>query len=342
MKAEVCLVPARERIPGRERLPAALFRHPAWVAWKETQGWRRVGELDGRPVLVRDLTPRSSMAYVLGPALGGDEDDRGGRLEALSLRARPLLPSDCAFIRWDLLDAPWRGAEGAPLDTRLIELRMNASTLERRLRKAAVEPLCPDTMVVDLRGGWPAVAGRMEHRARYSAQLAERRGTRVEKAGEAGLGDFHALFRKTASLRGLKLHDEACYRELFRTARETGLTLDLYLATAAGTPVASAVFARHRREAWYLFAASDPACRRWAGPSAILHRALRECAEAGDERIDLLGVAPAGMTSHPLAGLSLFKASFGGVRKSRAGAWDFVLDPEVYEAYARAEAIALP
>ncbi len=326
----------------RERLPASLFRHPAWVAWKETQGWRRVGALDGRPVLVRALNQRSSMAYVVGPALGGDGDERGGRLEALSLRVRPLLPSDCAFIRWDLLEAPWKDAEGEPLDARLLELRMNASTRQRRLRKAAVESLCPDTMVVDLSGGWPAVAGRMEHRARYSAQLAERRGTRVEKPGEAGLGDFHALFRKTASLRGLRLHAESCYRELFRTARETGLVLDLYLATASGTPVASAVFARHRREAWYLFAASDPERRRWAGPSAILHRALRECAEAGDERIDLLGVAPAGMAFHPLAGLSLFKAGFGGVRKSRAGAWDFVLDPDAYEDYARAEALAPP
>lgn len=335
MKSDVCCMPVRER------LPASLFRHPAWVSWKETQGWRCIGKLDGRPVLVRDLNPQSSMAYVVGPALGGDEDDRGGRLEALSLRARPLLSADCAFIRWDLMDSPWKNAQGERLDTRLLELRMNASTRLRCLRKAATEYMCPETMLIDLRGGWPAVSARMEYRSRYSAQLAKRRGTTVEKVGEAGLSDFHALFRKTAALRGLTLHSESCYRELFASARENGLTLDLYQATASGVPVASAVFARHSREAWYLFAASDPEQRRFAGPSAILHRALRDCAEAGDERIDLLGVAPAGMASHPLAGLSLFKASFGGVRKSRAGAWDFVLDPDVYAAYTRVETIGM-
>lgn len=330
-------------IPATWQLPATLFRHPAWIAWKETQGWRRIGELDGRPILVRELDSSSSMAYVLGPPLGGEENDAdcGGRLEALSLRAQKLLPANCAFIRWDLMDSPWKDAQGERLDTRLLELRMNASTQYRCLRKAATEYMCPETMVVDLRGGWPAVLARMQHRSRYSAQLAKRRGTAVEKVGEAGLADFHTLFRKTAALRGLSLHSESCYRDLFALAQKNGLTLDLYLATSSGVPVASAVFARHCREAWYLFAASDPEYRHSAGPSAILHQALRDCAEAGDECIDLLGVAPAGMSNHPLSGLSLFKAGFGGMRMSRAGAWDFVLKPDVYAAYARAEAFAM-
>ena len=52
----------------------------------------------------------------------------------------------------------------------------------------------------------------------------------------------------------------------------------------------------------------------------------------------LLGVAPEGARSHPLAGLSRFKASFGGARMRRAGAWDWVLDHDAYWRWSQFEA----
>jgi hypothetical protein len=281
------------------------------------------------------------MAYGVGPLLDqyGDDTDYGDSLEALSLRSLRLVPADCAFIRWDLMVPPWRDDRGELLDVRLQELRMNASTRERRFRKAGVETFAVDTMVVDLRDGWDAARSRMDYRTRYSMRLAERRGTAVKRVGEAGLEAFQYLYGKTAALRGLARYPASCYRSLFRAGRDHGLSLDLYLAEAEGLPVAAAIFARHEREAWYLFAGSDPAYRAYSGPTAILGRALHDYAEAGVERLDLLGVAPVGTSVHPLAGLSLFKSGFGGERRSRAGSWDFVIREDIHASYACAESL---
>jgi len=321
------------------RIPASLYRHPSWVNWKETQGWRRVGDLDGHPVLWRPIGSLSSMAFVAGsPLPGGAGDDYGARLEELSLRAIPFLPAGCAFLRWDLMDEPILDPGGERMADWLLELRMNASTNRRSFRKAANETLCLDTMVVDLRGGWQAVYSRLSPRVRYAVRLADRRGTAVSTEGEAGLGDFYALYRVTQRQRGLRIHPESAFRRLFQSARDQGLKLELYLARVSGEPAASAVIARSGKEAWYLFAASDPGLWHAAGPTAILYRALKDCAEDGFECIDLLGVAPEGMKDHPLKGLSLFKSGFGGTRKSRSGAWDFVLNEEAYADYARFEA----
>jgi hypothetical protein len=326
--------------PTREYLPTALFRHPAWIEWKEMQGWKSIPTREGLVLLTRSIGPGASMAYVQSPAIledsGGEEADYGSCLEDLSLAVLPELPEDCAFIRWDLMARSWTDGEGMPLPARLQELRMNASTRLRRFRKAATEHMCPDTMVVDLWGGPEALRARMDYRTRYSVRLAERRGTRVTLCGPSGLRAFHSLHRATMSRRGLPVHPESCFRDFFMAASETGLGLDLYLAESEGESVAAAIIARCETEAWYLFAASSPERRASAGPSAILYRALMDCSEAGCERMDLLGVGPPRAAGHPLSGLTLFKSGFGGRRRSRAGAWDFVLDPEVYCMYAAA------
>ncbi len=326
-----------------EYLPSSLYRHPAWIAWKASLGWEPIKACEGIVLLARRLGPGASMVYATAPSslfdpVAADEDedpDYGAALEGLSLELLSYLPGDCAFIRWDLILPAWTDAQGLALDTRLQEMRMNAPTRHRRFRKAYSEATCLDTMVVALDGGPQAIDSGLDYRTRYSVRLADRRGTVVRRVGEAGLPAFHGLQRKTSARHGLALHPESSYRGLFRAAREEGLDLDLYLADLMGEATAAAIIARHGADAWYLFAASSPEHRASAGPTAILYRALHDCEEAGLGRMDLLGVAPLGTRDHPLSGLSLFKSGFGGKRRQRAGAWDFVLDPAVHGAWAQ-------
>jgi hypothetical protein len=328
-----------------DAVPSSLFRHPGWISWKEKQGWRSLDTGLGFSLLTRNIGRGATMAYGAGPnELPGVElaciDERGAALEELSLRVAPALPPDCSFIRWDLMTETWLDAGGHSLDPQLQELRMNASTRERRLRKAGLENTCLDTMVVDLDGGAAAILERMDERTRYSVRLAGRRGTRVEETGEAGISRFHALYAETAKRQGLKLHPESAYRDLFRSAEAHGLGLHLYLAVSGGEDAAAAIVAMDGNAAWYLFAASSARLRAAAGPSAILYRALVHAAETGCREMDLLGVGPGEEKNHPLSGLTLFKAGFGGRRVTRAGAWDYVLRPEDYKRHALRESIA--
>lgn len=328
-----------------ERVPSSLFRHPGWLAWKEKQGWRRADRDLGFPLLLRDLGEAGSMAYAAGPhpppgVYPKTPDERGRALEDLSLRLAPILPADCAFIRWDLMTGAWVDDEGRPLDVRLQELRMNASTRGRRLRKAPRETFCLHTMLVDLEGDEMALEAKMASKTRYSVRLAARRGTAVLRADEAGLGRFSALYDQTARRHGLPIQPEAQFRDLFAAAKRHHLGLDLYIAESRSEDVAAAMIAKDKGMAWYLFAASSAEWRDACGPSAILHRALVDCAREGIITIDLLGVAPPGISNHPLSGITHFKSGFGGRRFCRAGAWDFVLRPKEYTAYAQAESLA--
>ncbi|HOX33709.1 MAG TPA: peptidoglycan bridge formation glycyltransferase FemA/FemB family protein [Spirochaetales bacterium] len=323
-----------------EAVPSSLYRHPAWLAWKEGQGWRQLEAGLGFRLLLRDLGGLDSMAYGVAPrALLGKPGEGGRALEELSLRASAALPADCAFLRWDLMTEAWTDGEGGRLEPRLQELRMNASTRHRPFRKGAGEHTCVDTMLVALGGGEAAILARLDEGTRYSIRLAARRGTEVERLGEAGLRGFQALHEETARRQGFAPRRPQAFERLFACARGLGLELELYLARSEGEAAAAAIFARNGGSAWYLFAASSAAHRGAAGPSAILYRALVDCAAAGDREMDLLGVAPPGSASHPLSALSRFKSGFGGRRAARAGTWDYIIEPEAYARYAQAEGL---
>jgi len=94
--------------------------------------------------------------------------------------------------------------------------------------------------------------------------------------------------------------------------------------------VATAIIARCLDTAWYLFSASTKETRSSAGPSAILAAALIDASGWGHASMDLMGVSPAGLDTHPLSKVTRFKAGFGGRRVSRAGAWDYVVKPAAY------------
>ena len=325
-----------------DAVPSGLHLHPAWIEWKKAGGWRSADSGLGFPLLVRDLPEGGTMARcVFPPPTPGLREEGvhelGAALERLSQRMLAQLPGDCAFIRWDVMLEAWSGGQGAALEPRLQELRMNASTRWRRLRKAPADSGCASTMLVELDGP-ERLRSRMSARARHALGLAERRGTAVSRVGEEGLDAFQALHEETAARHGLEARPASAFRGLFSAARAHGLALDLYLAESGGEAAAAAIFARHREEAWYLFAASSRERRSAAGPSAILYRAMVDSAASGARRMDLLGAAPPGEPSHPLAGVTRFKEGFGGRRMTRAGAWDLALRPNIYARHARAEA----
>jgi len=324
-----------------------LFTHPAWLEWKAGRGWTMMDAGAGIRLLGRRL-PRSGYmvrgtADLRGPDLchpfPWNADDLGAALEDLSRRAMHALPAGCAFMRWELAEPAWLDMEGRPLPADLQELRMNASTVTRRFRKSAVESFPPDTMLVDL-GDGSELCKRMAGRVRHAVGLARRRGTRVTHAGVDGVPAFALLHSQTARRHGIRGLEEAGLRELFSSSARHGLGLELYLALSADEPVAAAVVANDGRDAWYLFAASSRERREAAGPSAILHRVMLDCAAAGLRTFDLMGVGPPGAEGHPLDGLTRFKSGFGGERFTRSGSWDFVIRPDLYARHSREETLA--
>ena len=157
---------------------------------------------------------------------------------------------------------------------------------------------------------------------RYNIRTGERRGVTVVEGKDAA-----ELARQSAAVErreSIHLPDRRYYE----------LLLDMlpwcrtYTARApeTGEPLATVLVARHGSRAYSLVAGRTGARRELMGNDLAWWSAITAAADAGLTDFDFWGVPPPGSgPEHPWHGLGVFKAEFGGVEVTYAGAWELVV-----------------
>ncbi len=138
---------------------------------------------------------------------------------------------------------------------------------------------------------------------------------------------FLRLQERTAAAGRFRGQEQSYHRAVARTLMpERAATL--YIAEAAGAPVAAALCFDFSGTRYYAHAVSDPeTARKLQAAAPLVWRMILDAREAGERRFDFWGVSPggqagAGAPPHPWDGFSQFKRSFGGSAIERAGTWD--------------------
>lgn len=98
--------------------------------------------------------------------------------------------------------------------------------------------------------------------------------------------------------------------------------------------IAASLFFDHGDSRYYMQSASDNDYRRLPATVAILSTAIFDAKDKGLKHFDFWGIAPDGApASHPWAGFTKFKKSFGGYEVEYCGTYDIVLSPSKYRLY---------
>ncbi len=160
---------------------------------------------------------------------------------------------------------------------------------------------------------------------------AERRGITFREAGEAGLPDFLRLLGGTGAKRGFRTHPEGYYRRMMRSLEPQGAA-HLYVAEAEGEVVAASIVLDSATTRYYAHAGASDRGRKLQAPAPLVWHMLIESKAAGKRTFDFWGVAPTDDPSHPWAGFSKFKRSFGGEVVPQLGCWELPLRPRLYQA----------
>lgn len=107
----------------------------------------------------------------------------------------------------------------------------------------------------------------------------------------------------------------------------------LYIAEFADEPIAAALVYDSDTTRVYAHAAASDNHRKLNAGTALLGQMILDANKAGLKQFDLYGIAPSDDPTHPWAGFSKFKKSFGGVPVTYPGAWDLPLKPLRYTFY---------
>jgi len=191
------------------------------------------------------------------------------------------------------------------------------------------------TRMIDLSPGLDAVAAQQHQKWRYNTRLARKRGVAVRAArSRDDLARWYALYSETARRDGFVGRSEDYMLRFWLDTAGSGATT-LLLAEHEGALLAGVMLHRFGPSATYLYGASAEAGRNLMPNHLLQWEAMGWATQAGATRYDLFGIADTDDPNEPLAGVTTFKAGFGGRAVRFAGAFDRVYQPLLYAAAQR-------
>ncbi|MBI2636070.1 peptidoglycan bridge formation glycyltransferase FemA/FemB family protein [Candidatus Peregrinibacteria bacterium] len=177
------------------------------------------------------------------------------------------------------------------------------STFHFQLSTRLVHPQA--TRIIDLTLSEDDLFAQMKPKGRYNIRLAEKRGVAVIQSQDVHA--YTALAKETwerDGFRGPKRGYEAFLKNLPGSF--------LLLATYEKKPLAGLLGVTWRTTGMYYYGASSHTHKELMAPYLLQWEAMKRCKTHGCSSYDLFGIAPESAVNHPWAGVSDFKAKFGG------------------------------
>lgn len=152
------------------------------------------------------------------------------------------------------------------------------------------------------------------------------------------------ISRLTTLLHGVAAHNQITvhadsYFETQATILLPIKTASLHFMTYKGETVAAALVYEDDHATYYGHAAADHKHRKLGASTALLAQIIIDAHQRGKQICDLYGITDSDDPSHPWAGFTRFKKSFGGYEKALSPTYEYPIDKLRYHAYSIAKAI---
>ena len=267
-------------------------------------------------------------------------------LSELAIALKPELPKNTIAIRFDP-DVSFTNPEDRDLFNYGMQLITYADKLKIRKNSVDIQP--PDSTLVDLTGTEEEILEKMHSKWRYNIRLSERKGVVIHRylGNDINLSEkidkFYELTKITNARDGNASHSKAYYADLIKSSAEEVSAgkdvpvISLYIAEHEGEEIASIMTLFSHNEAIYLYGASSNNKRNLMPNHLLQWTAMKDAKAYGSKYYDMYGMPPEGKDeNHPMHGLYMFKANFGGKNIHRTGSWDIPLKA-IYHPYSAAE-----
>ena len=302
---------------------------------------------------------RFSIAYIpMFPSLPFDKAEVsannqtiefGAFLHDIAVALKPELPSNTIAIRFDP-DVSFEDLYECYAYNKGLKIVSFADKLGLKKNRVDIQP--PDTTLVDLTGTEEEIMERMHSKWRYNIRLSAKKGVEVKRYTGKGINlsekidKFYELTKETNARDGNASHAKDYYLDLIRSSGEQTEAgkdipvISLYIAEHEGEEIAAIMTLFSHDEAVYLYGASSNKKRNLMPNHLLQWTAMKDAKAYGSKYYDMYGMPPEGEDeNHPMHGLYMFKANFGGRFIHRIGSWDMPLKPFTYKLYSFAEGV---
>jgi lipid II:glycine glycyltransferase (peptidoglycan interpeptide bridge formation enzyme) len=201
----------------------------------------------------------------------------------------------------------------------------------RNWRRAPVDLIPIDTLVIDVCRPLSELASEMHPKARYNLGLSERRGVTVRASQDLNdLAAFYRLFESTAQRSKFFCEPYGYFLNLAATLFPVGMA-EVVIAEYEQEPAAAMLLVHFGRRSTFMYGGSNLALKRHMPSHALQWFAITRAKEKGSMEYDLFGCDPHGCREHPYYGFSRFKRQLGGRAASTTGAMDLLYYDQLAE-----------
>jgi lipid II:glycine glycyltransferase (peptidoglycan interpeptide bridge formation enzyme) len=191
-----------------------------------------------------------------------------------------------------------------------------------------------NTVMLDLMEPEDAWLARLKQKARYNLRLGEKRGVQVRIGTPQDLGMLYKMYAETSVRDGFLIRSQDYYETLWDLFLREGM-MEPLIAEVDGVAVSAIMVFYFERRAWYLQGMSRDLHRDKMPNYQLQWAAMRRARERGCTSYDLWGAPDEFDESDPLWGVFRFKESIGGQVVRTVGAWDYPVQPILYNLYTR-------
>jgi lipid II:glycine glycyltransferase (peptidoglycan interpeptide bridge formation enzyme) len=202
--------------------------------------------------------------------------------------------------------------------------------------------------IIDLRNGVEKALNQARPKTRYNIGIAKKYASEhqlliSEYVGEAEVNAFLQLTHQTSGRSGFTSHSDKYYKTQIEILKAAGM-LDVITVHASinlengkiDDPVLGSILVAYfGNTATYIHGASSSEYRNMMAPYLLHSEAMRLAIARGIDYYDLGGVHPD--PTHPWAGISRFKTSFGGTTIGYLGTLELPTNPILYKLYRLAD-----
>lgn len=319
---------------SEEVLDRFVFSEHPEANFLQTSNWGKVHEAAGEKALYLGLFKGerligSALAVLKlarrgrylelpgGPLLDWRASASTSTLEAFMCSLAELAKSEnCVFVRMrpNIPDTPANRALAKRLGLVLSPMHLHAE----------------HTIMLDLEKSEDLLLAEMRRQTRYEIRRAKKLGIEVSYASTpTAFREFFALQTETAARQHFITSSEAL---VMAQQRVFGDHARIYTAKKDGRILAQGLILLQAPEAVYHEAASTLAGRSLPGAYALQWQVIKDAKKLGLKRYNLFGIAPPNSPKHRYAGVTTFKAGFGGEQIAYLPAHDLVIRPFRYQA----------
>lgn len=297
-------------------------------------------------ILIKYIDNTTCFAYVpYGPKLEPTFENQGLFLEQLSESIKSFLPTNCIFIRFDLIwENQWATEEEyfdqvgnwiGPPPNQTQEYRVNFSTVNWNLHKSIVDYLPKNTFFLDLSLTEQDLLSNMRYNTRYNVRKANKIGIKVREYGIEHIDVWYKLYHETAIRHNMAVQNQNYFATILKNQDNSkkGVTIKMLMADIDGDFLSSMFLVLSKKRGTYLYGASTSSKNDLMASYALQWESIRISKEWGCTEYDMFGTAPNMNQAHPLHGVHIYKKGFGGNLYHRMGCWDYPYNQKLYDLF---------